>query len=110
MPIPYEVEPQPFFLVVDPDTGEIYCAHQEYTASDRRLLARFHDEEHILEIAVKANPACRELKEKLKVVPVMCLPTTNFSRHLADWKTGQLIEREVPERTPGLEATAVDFE
>lgn len=94
MAIPNEIEPQPFFLVVHIDTGEIYCAHQEYAANDRRLLTRSSDEAGILAIAMKANPSCQQVKDKLTVVPVMCSPSINFSRYEVDVQRKCLVEKQ----------------
>jgi hypothetical protein len=94
MSIPNEIEPQPFFLIVHIDTGEIYCAHQEYAANDRRLLTRSSDEAGILAIAMKANASCQHVKEKLKVVPVMCSPSINFSRYKVDVQRKCLVEKQ----------------
>jgi hypothetical protein len=107
---PSELEMQPFFLVVDAETGEIYCAHQEYSASDRRLVTRSKDEERMIAIAVKANPACRPAKDRLRVFPVMCPPSTNFARHVVELETGQLIERKPSSEATEPDAIAVDFE
>ena len=97
---PFEIEPQPFFLVVNSDTGEILCAHQEYSAEGRRLLSRSRDTARIIAIAVKANPTYESVKDKLEVRPVMCSPALNFSRHIFDQKTGGLVERRVRRRGP----------
>jgi hypothetical protein len=94
MSAPNEVEHQPFFLVVNIDTGEIYCAHQEYSANDRRLQMKSSNDESILAIAMKANPSCRYAGDKLKVVPVMCPPTINFSRYKFDMHKMSLVERQ----------------
>lgn len=106
---PAYLEPQPFFLVTDSQTGEIYCAHQEYSAKDRRLLTRCSDEERILAIALKANPSCQRVRERLKVFPVMCLPETNFARHLVEVETGRLVERTPSSEATKPDAIAVDF-
>lgn len=106
---PSELELQPFFLVVDTETGEILCAHQEYSASDRRLLTRCRDEEHILAIAMKANLRCKDMKNRLRVSFLMCSPITNFSRYVVEFETGQLIERKTSGKTPEPQAIAVDF-
>lgn len=106
---PSALESQPFFLVVDTETGEILCAHQEYSASDRRLVTRCKDEERILAIAMKANPRCKDIKNRLRVSFVLCSPTTNFARHVVELETGQLIERKTSRKTSEPEATAVDF-
>ena len=98
MLIPGDIDPQPFFLAVHRDTGEIFCAHQEYLAVDSdgqgRLLMRPADEEAVLDIAVKANPAAEAVREHLRVVRVVCEPTVNFSQHVVDSKTSQLVARE----------------
>ena len=104
-----DLELQPFFLVVDADTGEIYCAHQEYSASDRRILTRCTDEERILAIAAKANPSRCQAKERLRVIPVMCSPTINLARHLVDLATGQLVARKPSSKATTPEAIAIDF-
>jgi hypothetical protein len=98
MLIPGDIDPQPFFLTVHRDTGEIFCAHQEYLAVNAdgqgRLLMRPADDETVLDIAVKANPAAEAAREHLRVVRVVCEPTVNFSRYVVDLRTSQLAPRE----------------
>lgn len=87
-------EPQPFFIIANADTGEIYCVHQEYSVKGRKFLTSHEDEERLLGIALKANPACEGIKDKLKVFPLMCSPAINFSEHHVDLKTGELVKRK----------------
>jgi hypothetical protein len=97
METPDNAAPQPFFLVVDESSGEIYCAHQEYLAADRTLRTRLTDSDRVIDIALRANPEARSRKDRLTVVPVVCSPATNFSRFTVDIATARLRERHVPE-------------
>ena len=101
---PIEMEPQPFFLVVNRDTGEILCAHQEYSAEGRRLLSRCRDTARVVDIAMKANPACERVKAKLEVHSVTCSPTLNFSRHTFDKKRASLVPRRLRKKTPAQDS------
>ncbi len=89
---PSPSEAQPFFLIAHKETGEIYCAHQEYSAESGGFISRCEDEEHLINIAVKANPSCQRVKDKLKVFPVTCSPAITFSHHRIDVKKGKLIK------------------
>lgn len=109
MELPTELELEPFFLIAHRDTGEIYCAHQEYSVSDRRLLTRAADEDRLIEIALKANPAAEEAKDSLRVVQVTCEPATNFGKHRVDVDTGRLHERK-SKKEPDAEALGFEYE
>lgn len=106
MLIPGDIDPEPFFLTVHSETGEIYCAHQEVLALDdgqgQLLLSRARADD-VVEIALKANPAARAVRDQLRVVRVVCEPTTNFSRYRVDVHRNELTER-APRATTDTDA------
>jgi hypothetical protein len=108
MRTPEESTSQRFFLTVDGESGEILCAHQEYVAErpDGEGEGRLRpsdgvDDDHVLDIALKASPAARDARDRLRVVRLECPPTTDFSRHRVELESGELvgIETAEPERT-----------
>jgi hypothetical protein len=108
MRAPEESRPQRFFLTVDGDNGEILCAHQEYVAErpdgegEGRLRPSDEaDDDLVLDIAVKASPAARDARDRLRVVRLECPPTTDFSRHRVQLESGELVRLEAaePQRT-----------
>jgi hypothetical protein len=108
MRTPEESTPQRVFLTVDGESGEILCAHQEYVAErpDEEGEARLRpsveaDDDVAFDIAVKASPAARDARDRLRVVRLECPPTTDFSRHRVELESGELVmvEAAEPERT-----------
>jgi hypothetical protein len=106
MLIPGSIEPETFFLAVDSDTGEIYCAHQEFMAisgeGQAHLVPSPAAENSVLDIAAKANPMALAARDRLQVVRIIAEPTINFSRYRVDLHRNELVERE------GVEASATD--
>jgi hypothetical protein len=99
--IPGNIEPETFFLAVDSDSGEIYCAHQEFVAISEEGQAYLTPspaaENFVLDIAAKANPMALAARDRLRVVRIMTDPTINFSRYRVDLQRNELVEREAAE-------------
>lgn len=112
MRTPEESTPQRFFLTVDGESGEILCAHQEYIAErpegegeGRLRPSDVVNSDDVLDIAVKASPAARGARDRLRVVRVECPPTTDFSRYRVELKSGELVGLEPAE--PGRTETSM---
>jgi len=89
--------------------GAFFILRRGYSQKDHSCGSCHTRKNRILAIAMKANPACQDVKERLKVFPVMCGPTTNFAQHLVELKTGQMVERQASSEAPNREAIKVDF-
>lgn len=107
MRTPEESTPERFYLTVDGESGQILCAHQEYLAErpggegeGRLRPSDVVDDNDVLDIAVKASPAAREARDRLRVVRLECPPTINFSRYRVELASGELVRLEAAEPGP----------